>query len=97
MADSVQRLRWCASLAYIRIRKREQRKPYGARPPALNKFAAAFLIIRERQQKAVDEKPKGCWSTSREILMLRRAGTEFEGPQEIEQTFDKDFKGIGLS
>ena len=22
------------------------------------------------------------------ILMLRRAGTEFEGPQEIEQTFD---------
>jgi len=28
---------------------------------------------------------------------LRRAGTEFEGPQEIEQTFDKDFNGIGLS
>jgi hypothetical protein len=26
-----------------RIRKREQRKPYGARPPALDKFAAAFL------------------------------------------------------
>jgi len=42
-----------------RIRKREQRKPYGARPPALDKFAAAFLIIRERQQKAVDEKTRG--------------------------------------
>jgi hypothetical protein len=29
--------------------------------------------------------------------MLRRAGTEFEGPQEIEQTSRKDFNGIGLS
>ena len=27
--------------------------------PVLDKFAAAFLIIRERQQKAVDEKPRG--------------------------------------
>jgi len=42
-----------------RIRKREQRKPYAVRPPALDKFAAAFLIIRERQQKAVDEKTRG--------------------------------------
>jgi hypothetical protein len=42
-----------------RIRKREQRKPYGARPPALDKFTAALLTIRERQQKAVDEKTRG--------------------------------------
>jgi hypothetical protein len=28
-------------------------------PPALDKFTAAFLNIRERQQKAVDEKTKG--------------------------------------
>src|SRR5262245_4863644 len=42
-----------------RIRKREQRRPYGARPPALDKFTAAFLIIRERQQKAADEKTRG--------------------------------------
>jgi hypothetical protein len=42
-----------------RIRKREQRKPDAARPPALDKFTATFLSIRERQQKAVDEKTKG--------------------------------------
>jgi hypothetical protein len=42
-----------------RIRKREQRKPDAARPPALDRFTAAFLMIRKRQQKAVDEKTRG--------------------------------------
>jgi hypothetical protein len=42
-----------------KIPKREQRKPYGAHLPALDKFTEAFLIIRERQQKAVDEKTRG--------------------------------------
>src|SRR5262249_17160005 len=42
-----------------RFRKREQHTPYGARTPALNKFTATFLMIRERQQKAVDEKKRG--------------------------------------
>ena len=41
-----------------KILKREQRKPDGAHPPALDKFTEAFLIIRERQQKAVDEKTR---------------------------------------
>jgi hypothetical protein len=36
-----------------------QSSGFGARPPALDKFAAAFLTIRKRQQKTVDEKTTG--------------------------------------
>jgi hypothetical protein len=41
-----------------RIRKREQREPPVARPTGLDKFAAAFSIAGEQQQKALDEKTR---------------------------------------
>jgi hypothetical protein len=80
-----------------RIRKREQRKPYGARPPALDKFTEAFLIIRERQQKTVDEKTRGLLVHLSGDPNVEEARAEIEHAQEIDQTSRKDFNGIGLS
>jgi len=65
-------------------------------PPALDKFTAAFLNIRERQQKAVDEKTRGLLEHLSRDPDVEKGGTEFEGPQEIEKAFHKDFDGIGL-
>ena len=80
-----------------RIRKREQRKPSDARPPALDRFTEAFLIIRERQQKAVDEKTSGSLVHLSGDPNVEKARAEIEHAQEIEETFDKNFNGIGLS
>jgi hypothetical protein len=80
-----------------RIRKREQRKPSDARPPALDKFTEAFLIIRERQQKAVDEKTRGLLVHLSGDPNVEKARAEIEHAQEIDQTSRKDFNGIGLS
>jgi len=80
-----------------RNRKREQRKPYDARPPALDKFTAAFLTIRERQQKAVDEKERVLPEHFSDGLDGEKARAEIEHAQETEETFRKDFNGTGLS
>jgi hypothetical protein len=81
-----------------RVRKREQRKPSDGRSPALDKFTAAFLIIRERQEEAVDEKKgallKQCSGDPN--IENARAEIEHAHAQEIEKTSHKDFDGIGL-
>jgi hypothetical protein len=74
----------------------EQRKPYGARSPALDKFAAAFSIGGEPQQKAADEKKGALLEQFSGDPNVEKAMAEIKHAQEIEETFDKDFDGIGL-
>ena len=78
-----------------RIRKRERRKPYGARP-ALDKFAGAFSIAGEPQQKAADEKKGALLERFSGDPDVEKARAEIEHAQEIDETFRKDFDGIGL-
>jgi hypothetical protein len=73
----------------------QQFKPYGAHP-ALDKFAAAFSIAGEPQQKAADEKKGALLEQFSDDPNVEKAMAEIEHAQEIEETFDKDFDGIGL-
>ena len=76
----------------------EQRcTPSGVHPPTLDKFAAAFSIAGERQQKPPEEKKGtflGHFSGDPDV---EKARTEIEHTQEIDETFHKDFDGIGMS
>ena len=81
----------------IRKRLRSNASPDGARSPALDKFAAAFSTGGEPQQKAADEKLGPLLEHSPGDLDVERARAEIEHAQEIEETFDKNFNGIGLS
>ena len=71
-------------------------KPSGARPPALDKFAAAVSIAGERQQKAADEKARVLLEHFSGDPDVEKARAEFEcsGNQ---RDLPKDFNGIGLS
>jgi hypothetical protein len=69
----------------------------GARPPALDKFAAAFSIAGEGQQKAAEEKKGALLGHFSGDPDVEKARAEIEHAQEIEETFHKDFNGIGLS
>ena len=69
------------------------------RPVQLDRFAAAFSIAGERQEKEADKKMLT-------LLKLKRFSgdphvehvrAEFERTQEIEEAFHKDFDGIDLS
>ena len=75
----------------------ERYKPFSARPPALDQFAAAFSIGGERQQKAVDEKKGALLRHFSGDPDVEKARAEIEHAQEIEETFHKDFNGSGLS
>jgi hypothetical protein len=75
----------------------ERYKPSGARSPALDKFAAAFSIGGEPQQKAADEKKGPLLEHFSGDLDVEKARAEIEHAQEFEETFHKDFNGIGLS
>ena len=75
----------------------ERWKPFGARPPGLDKFAATFSIAGEPQQKAADEKKGAFLEHFSGDLHVEKARAEIEHAQEIEETFRKDFNGIGLS
>jgi hypothetical protein len=72
-------------------------KPSGARPPALDKFAAAFSTAGERQQKATEEKKGALLEHFSGGPDVEKARAEIEHAQEFEETFHKDFNGIGLS
>jgi hypothetical protein len=68
----------------------------GARPPALDKIAAAFSTAGERRQKAVDEKRGASLEPLSGDPDVEKARAQSGHTQEIEQTFHKDFDGIGL-
>src|SRR5262249_61701933 len=71
-------------------------EPSGARPPAPYKFAAAFSTAGERQQKAGDEKTRASLEHFSGDPDVEKARAQSEHTQEIEETFHKDFDGIGL-
>jgi hypothetical protein len=79
-----------------RVTLEDRFKPSGARSPALDKFAAAFSIGGEPQQKAADEKKGPLLEHFSGDLDVGKARAEIEHAQEIEETFHKDFDGIGL-
>jgi hypothetical protein len=74
----------------------ERCKPYGARPPALHKFGAAFSIAGEPQQKVADEKKETVLEYFSGDPDVEEARAEIEYAQEIKETFHKGFDGIGL-
>jgi hypothetical protein len=80
-----------------RIRKREQLAPSAARPPALDKFTATFLMIRERQQKAAEEKKGPVLEQLSGDSDVEEARAQIEHAQGIDPTSPKNFNGIGLS
>jgi hypothetical protein len=80
-----------------RIRKREQRKPSAVCPPALDKFAAVFLMIRERQQKAAEEKKGPLLEHLSGDPDVEKGGDGIRGSSGNRTDLDKDFNGIGLS
>ena len=82
-----------------RIRKwlRSNPSPDGPHSPAFDNLAAAFSTHGETQQEAADEKKGPLLEHSSGDLDVERARAEIEHAQEIEETFDKNFNGIGLS
>jgi hypothetical protein len=68
-----------------------------ARPLALEKFAAACSTTGEPQQKAAEEKKGALLEHFSGDPDVEKARAEIEHAQEIEETFDKDFSGVGLS
>jgi len=69
----------------------------GARPLALEKFAAAFSTTGEPKQMSVEEKKAALLEHFSGDPDVEKARVEIEHAQEIEETFDKDFNGVGLS
>jgi hypothetical protein len=67
------------------------------RPLQLDRFAGAFSIAGEKQEKAADEKTLvllGRFSGNPDI---EKARAEFERAQKIEETFHKDFDGVDFT
>jgi hypothetical protein len=69
----------------------------GARPLTLEKFAAACSTTGEPQQKTAEEKKGALLEHLSGDPDVEKARLEIEHAQEIEETFDKDFNGVGLS
>jgi hypothetical protein len=67
------------------------------RPLQLDRFAGAFSVAGEKQEKAADEKTLvllGRFSGNPDV---EKARVEFERAQEDEETFHKDFDGINFT
>ena len=62
----------------------------------LTQAAAAFSTAGERQQKAPDEKTRASLEHFSGDPDVEKARAKSEHPQEIEETFHKNFDGIGL-
>ena len=63
---------------------------------SFDKFAAAFSTAGERQQKAGDEKTRASLEHFSGDPDVEKARAQCEHTREIEETFHKDFDGIGL-
>jgi len=69
----------------------------GASSAGARQVAAAFSIADERHQKAAEEKKGAVLGHFSGDPDVEKATAEIEHAQEIEETFRKDFNGIGLS
>jgi hypothetical protein len=68
----------------------------GASSAGARQVAAAFSIAGERQQKAVEKKKGAVLEHFSVDPDVEKARAKIEHAQEIEETFRKDFDGIGL-
>ena len=68
---------------------------------SLFRRSAAFLFVDRaewsRREKAAEEKKEALLEHFSRDPDVEKARTEIEHAQEIEETFDKDFYGVGLS
>ena len=62
-----------------------------ARPPELDKFATAFGISGEKQEKVADQKTMMFLKRFSRNPKVEKARQEFESAQKVEEQFHKDF------
>ena len=62
-----------------------------ARPPELDKFATAFAISDEKQEKVADQKTMVFLKRFSRNPNVEKARQEFESAQKVEEQFHKDF------
>jgi hypothetical protein len=67
------------------------------RPLQLDRFAGAFSLAGEKQEKAADEKTLVLLGRFSRDPDVEKARVEFERAQEDEETFHKDFDGINFA
>lgn len=68
-----------------------------ARPPELDKFAAAFAVAGEKQQLVADQKTLVLLKRFSGNPAIEKARTVFERAQKTEEDFHKDFDGLDFS
>jgi hypothetical protein len=68
-----------------------------ARSPEVDKFAAAFSVAGEKQQKTADEQTLFLLKQLSFDPDIEKARTEFEKAQKVEERFHHDFDGVGFT
>ena len=68
-----------------------------ARPPELDKFAAAFAVAGERQEMAADQETLVLLKRFSRNPDVEKARVEFERAQKAEQRFHRDFDGLDFT
>jgi hypothetical protein len=68
-----------------------------ARPPELDKFAAAFAVAGENQEMVTDQKTLVLLKRFSRNPDVEKARVEFERAQRAEERFHKDFDGLDFT
>ena len=68
----------------------------GVRPTTLDEFGAAFSIVGEPQEEFAEEKKERLLQPFSHDFHVEEARAKSEHAQEIKETLQKDFDGIGL-
>ena len=68
-----------------------------ARPPEADKFAEAFSVAGEKQEKAADEATAALLKRFQGNPDVEKAKVDFDRAQEVEEKFHKDFDGLDFT
>jgi hypothetical protein len=68
-----------------------------ARPPGLDRFAAAFALAGEEQENAADRQTTVLLKRFSANPDVQKAKAKFERAQKVEESFHKDFDGLDLA
>lgn len=85
-----------ALLSVGSVNGEERYKPYGVRPSALDMFGAAFSVASEPQQEVAEGKEETMIEHFSGDPDVKEARAQIEHAQEIKQSLDRGFDGIGL-
>jgi hypothetical protein len=66
------------------------------RSPEIDKFAAALAVAGEEQEKAADQETLALFVRFAHDPRVEKARVEFERAKKVEQSFRKDFDGLGF-